>query len=195
MRNFSVQFFHVFIGKKYFFEYCSVSLKSSIQWRWNKLIMNFKETFSIVSCSTRNTSPRDLCIPKNTFARAFSWLISDGIGGVSGIFSSYFTYVCSLGQLVSQFEFWLVSEFVCLFGWFGHLKRRISDCPIWDVASCPWHSWPCYYQVVHNNNNTKSVLGNMTARFLRQSWWLSQPSKYCRGSKLLNFSDQKGNGS
>ena len=28
------------------------------------------------------------------------------------IFSSYFTYICSLGQLVSEFEFWLVSEFV-----------------------------------------------------------------------------------
>ena len=27
-------------------------------------------------------------------------------------YSSYFTHICSLGQPVSQFEFWLVSEFV-----------------------------------------------------------------------------------
>ena len=33
--------------------------------------------------------------------------------GHGGIFSSYFTYICSLGQPVSQFEFWLVSEFGC----------------------------------------------------------------------------------
>ena len=47
-------------------------LKSCVKWRWKKSffflkksIMNFKkaaETFSIVSCSTRDTSPRDLCI-------------------------------------------------------------------------------------------------------------------------------------
>ena len=32
--------------------------------------------------------------------------------GHGGIFSSYFTHICSLGQPVSQFEFWLVGEFV-----------------------------------------------------------------------------------
>ena len=46
------------------------TLKSCRKWMWHffflkKIIMNFKlaaETFSIVSCSTRDTSPRDLCI-------------------------------------------------------------------------------------------------------------------------------------
>ena len=27
----------------------------------------------------------------------------------------------------------------------GHIQRRLSDHPCWDLASCPKHSWACYY--------------------------------------------------
>ena len=87
----------------------------------------------------------------------------------------------------------------CLFVWFGHLQRRMSESPCQDVLSIHGHTTTRLFLtpmpiLSWQHNFLESTESDAKSTWIDDRKITHSSGKYCRGSKLLNFCDQKGTG-